>query len=227
MNILRVAVLVSGRGSNLKAIVEAAKREDFPARIVLVISNVPGAGALAIAAEAGVATKVIDHTSFGPGRLGKSSFEAALSSALKDAGVDLVCLAGFMRLLSAAFVAEWRDRIINIHPSLLPAFKGLDVYAAMLKAGVKIAGCTVHFVSAEMDAGPIIGQAAVPVFTDDTSETLAARILEQEHRLYPECIRRIAAGEIALRDDGLVAIARNHGHRPLLNPEPGSGTSRA
>ncbi|MEK7266423.1 MAG: phosphoribosylglycinamide formyltransferase [Pseudomonadota bacterium] len=200
----RVAVLISGRGSNMKALIDAARAPSYPAEIALVISNVPDAGGLVAAESAGVATLTIDHRLSGKGADGKRKFESALTKALKDGRVDIVCLAGFMRLLSAEFVQEWYGRLINIHPSLLPAFKGLDVHAEMLRAGVKLAGCTVHYVSAEMDAGPIIGQAAVRVHSDDTPDALAARILEQEHRLYPECVRGIADGSIRLGPDNIV-----------------------
>lgn len=202
----------------MKALIEAARDSAYPAEIVLVASDVVGAGGLAIAEAAGVATATFDRKSFAKGAEGKCAFEAALSSALKGARADLICLAGFMRLLSADFVDEWRGRLINIHPSLLPSFKGLDVHAEMLRAGVKIAGCTVHYVSAEMDSGPIIGQAAVPVLSGDTPESLAARILEQEHRLYPECVKRIAAGEIHLGPDGIAAIEGPQSSGALLNP---------
>ncbi|MFN0024282.1 MAG: phosphoribosylglycinamide formyltransferase [Parvularculaceae bacterium] len=198
MTRLRVAILISGRGSNMQALIEAAKAPGYPAEIVAVIANVPAAGGLAIAAAEGIPARAIDHASFGKGKDAKRAFEAALGDALEAAGAELVCLAGFMRLLSPAFVDRWQGRLINIHPSLLPAFKGLNVHAEMLRAGVKIAGCTVHFVSAEMDAGPIIGQATVPVLGGDTPETLAARILKVEHRLYPNCVRRLALGEVAL-----------------------------
>lgn len=214
----RVAALISGRGSNMKALIEAARAPGYPAEIVLVISNVPGAGGLAVAEAAGIETLTLDHKSFGRGADGKRKFEAAITKALKNAGAELVCLAGFMRLLSADFVSEWPGRLINIHPSLLPAFKGLDVHAEMLRAGVKVAGCTVHYVSAEMDAGPIIGQAAVPVLSGDTPESLAARILDQEHRLYPECVRRIASGEIHLDANGLVAIGGEQPSGAIANP---------
>jgi phosphoribosylglycinamide formyltransferase-1 len=217
---LRVGVLISGRGSNMKALIDAAKQADYPAEIALVISNVPDAAGLAIAQAAGISTLTVDHRSFGKGADAKREFESALTNALKSAQIDLVCLAGFMRLLSAAFVNDWAGRLINIHPSLLPAFKGLDVHAEMLRAGVKIAGCTVHFVSAEMDAGPIIGQAAVPVLSDDTAETLAARILEQEHRLYPECVRRLALGEVRLRADGVASLGGPSAAGALANPKP-------
>jgi phosphoribosylglycinamide formyltransferase-1 len=218
----RVAVLISGRGSNMKSLIEAARDPTFPAEIVVVVSNVPGAGGLATADDAGIATATIDHRNFGKGAAGKHEFEAALDSALRSANAELVCLAGFMRLLSADFVTRWYGRLINIHPSLLPSFKGLDVHAQMLDAGVKIAGCTVHYVSAEMDAGPIIGQAAVPVLPGDTPDSLAARILEQEHRLYPECVRRIASGAMRLGDDGVVETGGDTASGALLNPAPGS-----
>lgn len=214
----RVAVLISGRGSNMKSLIGAARDPAFPAEIVLVVSNVPGAGGLAAALESGITTATIDHRGFGKGAAGKRDFEAALDQALRAAKADLVCLAGFMRLLSADFVNKWFGKLINIHPSLLPSFKGLDVHRQMLAAGVKIAGCTVHYVSAEMDAGPIIGQAAVPVLTGDTPERLAARILEQEHRLYPECVRRIASGAVRLGDDGVVEIGGAQADGALLNP---------
>lgn len=218
MKKLRVGVLISGRGSNMKALIDAAKAADFPAEIALVISNVPGAAGLATAAAARVATLTLDRKSFGKGADGKGKFEQALTARLNDAGIELVCLAGFMRLLSADFVNDWAGRLVNIHPSLLPAFKGLDVHAEMLRAGVKIAGCTVHFVSAEMDAGPIIGQAAVPVLSGDTPDMLAARILEQEHKLYPECVRRIALGEVRLGADGVAVLSGAQGSGALRNP---------
>jgi phosphoribosylglycinamide formyltransferase-1 len=214
----RVAVLISGRGSNMKALIDAAKDNAYPAEIVLVVSNVPAAGGLTVAAAAGVPTLTIERRRFGKGEGGKHAFEEALSAALKGARADLVCLAGFMRLLGAGFVGEWKGRLINIHPSLLPAFKGLDVHAEMLRAGVKIAGCTVHYVSAEMDAGPIIGQAAVPVLSGDTADILAARILEQEHHLYKECVRLIAAGQAHLRADGIVDLAGDRATGALRNP---------
>ncbi len=217
---LKVGVLISGRGSNLQALLDAAASPAFPAEIALVISNVPGAGGLDRARAAGVPVATLDHRSFGKGVDGKAGFEAALQSALEGAGARIVCLAGFMRLLSPAFVARWQGRLINIHPSLLPAFKGLDVHAAMIRAGVKIAGCTVHFVSAEMDAGPIIGQAAVPVLPEDTPETLAARILAEEHRLYPECVRRLALGQASIGAGGAVTLAGSAPSGALLNPPP-------
>jgi phosphoribosylglycinamide formyltransferase-1 len=194
----KVAVLISGRGSNLQALIAAAAAPDFPAEIALVVSNRPEAAGLEIARRAHVPALVIDHQAYGTGAAGKAAFEAALGDALGAAKADYVCLAGFMRLLSPDFVRRFEGRLLNIHPSLLPAFKGLDVHEAMLKAGVKVAGCTVHFVTAEMDAGPIIGQRAVPVYSDDTAETLAARILAEEHRLYPASLRALCEGRVRL-----------------------------
>jgi len=204
----------------MRALIEAARTTGYPAEIVLVISNEPDAEGLAHAAAAGVATAAIDHRKFGKGVDGKRQFEAAVQAALEDVKADFVCLAGFMRLLSAAFVERWRGKLVNIHPSLLPAFKGLDVHAEMLRAGVKIAGCTVHFVSADMDAGPIIGQAAVAVLADDTPATLAARILREEHRLYPECLRMLALGDAQLTADGVVILSGIGPAGALLNPPP-------
>lgn len=215
---LKVGVLISGRGSNMQALIEAAWLPDYPAEIVMVISNVADAEGLQHARAAGIPTATIDHKRFGKGPDGKGRFEAELHQALEGTGVGLVCLAGFMRLLSPAFVARWQGRLVNIHPSLLPAFKGLDVHAEMLRAGVKIAGCTVHYVSAEMDAGPIIGQAAVLVLSGDTPATLAARILKEEHRLYPECVRRIALGQASIGANGVVSLKEEVAGPALLNP---------
>ena len=187
----KIAVLISGRGSNLKALIDACADDDYPGEIALVISNRPKAPGLDFARKAGASVAVVDHKDFET----REEFDAAISERLRAANVDYVCLAGFMRMLSAGFVDEWRGRLINIHPSLLPAFRGLNVQERMLDAGVKIAGCTVHFVSQEMDAGPIIGQAATPVLPGDTVETLSARILEQEHKLYPACLRLIIDGQ--------------------------------
>lgn len=188
----RVAILISARGSNMAALIEAARHPDYPAEIVLVVSNRREAEGLARAAAAGIATAVVDHTAFA----GKAAFEAALDARLAEAGAEIVCLAGFMRLLSPGFVERWRDRLINIHPSLLPAFPGLDTHARAIAAGTGTHGCTVHFVRAAMDDGPIIAQAEVPVLPGDTPETLAARVLAAEHQLYPEALARVAAGKI-------------------------------
>lgn len=206
----KIAVLISGRGTNLQSLLDACSDDAFPADIALVISNRPGAAGLARAQKAGVATLVLDHKAFGTKEQkyddGRAEFENALSDALTGANVDYVCLAGFMRILTADFVNKWRGRIMNIHPSLLPAFKGLNVHERMIAAGVKIGGCTVHFVTSEMDAGPIIGQAAVPVLPGDDADTLAARILEQEHKLYPECVKLIATGKARLTTGNIVKL---------------------
>jgi phosphoribosylglycinamide formyltransferase 1 len=190
---LRLGLLISGRGSNLQALIDACAAPDFPAAIVLVISNKPDAAGLVRAKRAGIATSTISHRE--PG------FEDALDGALRGAAVELVCLAGFMRVLSADFVGRWHDRLINIHPSLLPAFPGLDTHRRALEAGVKVAGCTVHFVRAEIDAGPIILQEQVLVLPGDTEASLAARVLEAEHRIYPQAVRLIAEGRVTVRDE--------------------------
>ncbi len=191
---MRTAVLISGRGSNLQALIAATRAPDHPAEIALVLSNRPEAAGLDHAREAGIASQVVDQKDYaGPDRTAaRAAFDASLTGALEATGIELVCLAGFMRVLTGDFVAHWRDRLINIHPSLLPAFPGLDTHARALAAGVKLHGCTVHFVREAVDSGPIIGQAAVPVLAGDTPETLAARVLAVEHRLYPACLRLVA-----------------------------------
>src|SRR5947208_2681030 len=191
----RVAILISGRGSNMAALMKAAREEDFPAEIGVVISNRADAGGLGKARASGVPTATIESKSFGKDR---SAFEAVLQSALDQHSIDLICLAGFMRLFTAEFVRRWCGRMLNIHPSLLPSFPGLDPHGQALKAGVKISGATVHFVVPQADAGPIIAQAAVPVRDDDTAETLAARVLNVEHRLYPLALRLLAEGRVKL-----------------------------
>src|SRR5215469_1786687 len=187
----RVAVLISGRGSNMSALIEAAKALDYPAEIVLVVSNRPDASGLARAREAAIATAVIDHRPFGGDR---EAFERVLDDELRKCGIDIVCLAGFMRLLTAWFIGRWSGRILNIHPALLPQFKGLNTHRRALDAGVKRHGATVHFVVEETDAGPVISQQSVPVLLGDTEETLAARVLEAEHRIYPQALRLVAEG---------------------------------
>jgi phosphoribosylglycinamide formyltransferase-1 len=194
---LNTAILISGRGSNMQALIDAAKQPGFPARISTVISNNPDAAGLERAKAAGIHTYVVNHREFRD----KEDFERALDTHLAGQGVQLICLAGFMRLLTPWFVARWRDRLINIHPSLLPAFPGLDTHKAALAADVKESGCTVHFVRSEMDAGPIILQASVPVLQGDTEETLAARVLEAEHKTYPEAVRLIAKGLVNVIDE--------------------------
>src|SRR5208282_4212448 len=187
----RVAVLISGRGSNMTALIEAAKAKDYPAEIVLVASNRPEAAGLARARAEGVATAVVDHTPFGEER---EAFERALDAQLAAHRIDLVCLAGFMRLLTPWFVRRWTGRMLNIHPALLPQFKGLHTHRRALEAGVKRHGATVHFVVPEADAGPIVAQDWVAVSKDDTEATLAARVLEVEHRIYPQALRAVAEG---------------------------------
>jgi phosphoribosylglycinamide formyltransferase-1 len=187
----RVGVLISGRGSNLQALLDACAAPDFPAEIAVVISNRPDAYGLERAREAGVTGLTIDHKVYRSRR----EFDAALDAALRDAGCELICSAGFMRLLTDGFVEAWRDRQLNIHPSLLPAFRGLHPHERALEAGVRLSGATVHFVRAEMDAGPIVLQAAVPVLTTDTPDDLAARVLSAEHIIYPRALALVASGE--------------------------------
>ncbi|WP_306015815.1 phosphoribosylglycinamide formyltransferase [Oceanicaulis sp. MMSF_3324] len=187
----KVGVLISGRGSNLQALLDAAQAEDFPAEIVLVLSNKAGAQGLERARKVGVATGFIDHTLYEE----REAFEKDLDAKLREAGVQIVCLAGFMRILTPWFVEKWRDRLLNIHPSLLPAFKGVHTHERALEQGVRVHGCSVHFVRPEMDDGPIIGQAVVPVISGDTPDTLSARVLEAEHKLYPACLKLVAEGK--------------------------------
>jgi len=199
---LKTAVLISGRGSNLQALIDAAAHPDYPAEVSLVISSQGDAGGLQRARAAGIRTEVINHRAFNA----KQGFEASIDATLRGAKVDLVCLAGFMRILTPWFVERWRDRLINIHPSLLPAFKGLDTHARVLAAGARFTGCTVHFVRPEMDEGPIVVQAAVPVMPTDSPDSLAARVLAAEHRCYPLAVRVIAEGRVRVRNE-LVEIA--------------------
>jgi len=194
----RVAILISGRGSNMAALIDAAKSADFPAEIVAVISNRADAPGLEKAEASGIAAVVIESKPFGKDRAG---FEAVLQRALEEKKVDLICLGGFMRLFTAEFVQRWYGRMLNIHPSLLPSFPGLDPHGQALQAGVKISGATVHFVIPETDAGPIIMQGAVTVADDDTAETLSQRILGIEHRIYPEALRLLASGKLRLEGD--------------------------
>ena len=197
MNRKRVAVLISGRGSNMAALIEAAKDKSYPAEIVLVLSNKADAGGLITARDNGIATEVVDHASFGKDR---AAFDAAMQRVLEAHRIDIVCLAGFMRLLSPGFVGLWQNRMLNIHPALLPAFKGLDTHKRALEAGAKIHGATVHFVVPEMDAGPIIMQGAIAVHGDDTEASLAARVLAVEHRIYPEALRLVAEDRVRIID---------------------------
>ncbi len=206
----RAGVLISGRGSNLASLIEAAREPGFPAEIALVISNKADALGLVRAADAGIGTAVIEHKAF----KGREAFDAALTAALKEARVDIVCNAGFMRLHSPQFVREWYGRQLNIHPSLLPAFRGLHPQAQALAAGVRIAGATVPFVSEDMDAGPIVAQGAVPVLPGDDEDALSARILGAEHRLYPLALRLVATG--AARLDGARVLYAADAPAPYL-----------
>lgn len=218
----RVGVLISGRGSNLRALIEACKAPTFPAEIVLVVSNVPRAPGLAHSEGASIPTRTIDHKDF-PSR---EAFDAALSEALDEARVELLCNAGFMRLHSESFVRHWWNRHLNIHPSLLPAFPGLHTHARVLEAGAKISGCTVHFVRPQMDTGPIVAQAAVPVLPGDTEDSLAARVLAAEHRLYPHALRLVASGAIRVEGEivaGLMRSKEEAPHSPLFSPSLDEG----
>jgi phosphoribosylglycinamide formyltransferase-1 len=212
----RVAILISGRGSNMKALVEAARAPDYPAEIVTVISNRPEAAGLAWAKEQGIPALGLDHKLYE----NREHFEGQLQGVLSMSRVDIVALAGFMRLMTAGFVESWRDRMINIHPSLLPSFKGLHTHERALEAGVKITGCTVHFVRPEMDEGPIIGQAAVAVEPGDTPETLGARVLAAEHRLYPRALSLLAADQVTVSGNAVRLLGSvNHGD-VLFSPNP-------
>ncbi|MBQ8103448.1 MAG: phosphoribosylglycinamide formyltransferase [Afipia sp.] len=191
----RVAILISGRGSNMTALIEAAAAQDYPAQIALVISNIAGAGGLAKASAAGIKTETIESKPFGKDR---EAFERALHGVLLAHDIDLVCLAGFLRLLTPWFVKQWDGRMLNIHPALLPSYKGLHTHERALADGVKIHGATVHFVVPEMDSGPIVMQGAVGVHDDDTADTLAARVLGVEHRIYPDALRLVASGRTRL-----------------------------
>ena len=201
---MKLAVLVSGGGSNLQAIIDACNTPDYPAEIVLVFSNQLDAGGLERGRKAGIRSEAISHKGY-PG--GREAYDTAVSALIEESGADLVVLAGYLRLVSESFVTRWKDKLINIHPSLLPSFKGLHVHQAALDAGVKFAGCTVHYVVPEVDSGPIIAQAVVPVLPGDDAGKLAQRILKQEHRIYPQVIRWIAEGRVSVDDKGIVTVA--------------------
>jgi len=211
----RVAILISGRGSNMAALLAAARSEDFPAEIALVLSNRPAAKGLAAAREAGLATAIVDHTRFGQDR---EAFERALQAELEKQQIDILCLAGFMRLLTPWLVSRWHGRMLNIHPALLPAFKGLDTHARALAAGVRIHGATVHFVIPEMDSGPVIAQGALAVRDDDTPDTLAARVLALEHRIYPAALRLVAEARVRVVDGRCVIDGAPVSDHILLAP---------
>ncbi|BDW96641.1 phosphoribosylglycinamide formyltransferase [Thalassospira tepidiphila] len=201
---LKLAVLISGGGSNLQAIIDACKMPDYPAEIVLVFSNQLDAGGLERGRRAGIRSEAISHKGY-PG--GREAYDNSVSTLIEESGADLVVLAGYLRLVSESFVTRWKDKLINIHPSLLPSFKGLGVHQAALDAGVKFAGCTVHYVVPEVDSGPIIAQAVVPVLPGDDAGKLAQRILRQEHRIYPQVIRWIAEGRVSVDAKGIVTVA--------------------
>jgi phosphoribosylglycinamide formyltransferase-1 len=210
----RVGVLISGRGSNLQALIEACKAPDYPARIVLVVSNVPSAQGLLRAEASLIPALTINHKDFAS----REDFDAALDVALGEASVELLCNAGFMRLHSQGFVERWRDRHLNIHPSLLPAFKGLHVHERVLAEGVKITGTTVHFVRPEMDTGPIVAQAAVPVLPGDTPDSLATRVLNAEHRLYPHALRLVASSAVRVDGELVVGMTQISDQAPYFSP---------
>lgn len=212
---MKIAVLISGRGSNLQALIDAAQSPGFPAQIAIVISNVPDVEGLKRAERAGIATSVVDHKNFD----GRGPFEDALHAELVAAGVELVCLAGFMRLLTEGFVGRWLDRMINIHPSLLPAFKGLHTHERALEAGVRFGGCTVHFVRPAMDDGPIIVQAAVPILMNDTADALSARVLAEEHRIYPLAVKLIAEGRVRVDDARVIISDAQAPAVSMINPK--------
>lgn len=204
----RIGILISGRGSNMVSLIGAARHPDYPVEIACVISNRPEAPGLDRARAEGIAAIAIDHKLF-PSR---EAFEAELDAGLRKAGVEIVVCAGFMRKMTAGFVDSWRDAMLNIHPSLLPSFKGLDTHARALTAGVKVAGCTVHVVRPELDSGPIIAQAAVPVLDGDTEESLGDRVLAAEHKLYPHALALFASGRLTISGE---RVASNQG---LVNP---------
>ena len=211
----RIGILISGRGSNMKAIVEATRAPHFPAEVVLVVSNVPDAEGLGWADSQGVPTAALDHRSYGT----RAEFDDELHTLLTNSNVDLVVCAGFMRLLTPDFVGRWTNRIINIHPSLLPTFKGLNTHERALEAGVKVSGCSVHAVRAELDDGPILGQAAVPVLQNDTPETLAQRVLSAEHKLYSKVLDLLCSEKIEIRGDKVIIINEFNQDNVLYSPD--------
>ena len=211
----RVGILISGRGSNMAALIDAAATAEFPAEILLVVSNRADAAGLDKARSSGIETIVIESKPFGADRAG---FEAALQTALDQHRIELICLAGFMRLFTAEFVQRWYGKMLNIHPSLLPAFPGLDPHGQALRAGVKLSGATVHFVIPQTDAGPIVMQGAVPVQDDDTPELLSQRILALEHRIYPAALRLLATGAVRIEGDVCRSGGRPHQGDALISP---------
>jgi phosphoribosylglycinamide formyltransferase-1 len=214
MTRIRTAILISGRGSNMDALIEAARSPDYPSEIALVLSNRPDAPGLAKARAAGIATAAVDHKIYA----GREEFERSLQAMLDIHRIDFLCLAGFMRLFTPWFIGQWRGRMLNIHPALLPSYKGLHTHERALADGVKIHGCTVHFVVPEMDEGPIVAQAAVPVLDADTVETLGARVLAQEHAIYPLALRLVASGAVRVEGNRVIGAARN-GDDALVAPK--------
>ena len=214
---LRIAVLISGRGSNLQALIDACAQKDFPARIIGVVSNRADAQGLQRATAAGIETAVIEHRSFAD----RAAFDSALDARIREFDAELVCLAGFMRILTAGFVEDWRDRLINIHPSLLPAYKGLDTQQRALDDGIRISGCTVHFVRPDMDTGPVIMQAAVPVLDDDDADRLTARILAQEHIIYPMAVKLIAENRVRVQGNRALVDIPPGPEKALISPSTG------
>ncbi|WP_273543433.1 phosphoribosylglycinamide formyltransferase [Sneathiella sedimenti] len=212
---LKVAVFISSRGTNMQSLVRACQMPDFPAEITCVLSNNLEAAGLKFAAENSIPTRTIDHRDYSV----REEFEAEITQYLTDLNIDLICLAGFMRLLTADFVNRWRDRILNIHPSLLPAFKGLHVHERAIESGARFTGCTVHYVRPEMDDGPIIAQAAVPILQEDTPEDLAARILEQEHRVYPLALRLVAENRVKIHGSRVIIERAEEESHSLINPK--------
>ena len=211
-----VAVLISGSGTNLQALIDACADDSFPARIALVISNNPGVKGLDRAEKAGIKTKVINHRDFDS----REEFDEKLHEALKESHVKLICLAGFMRILDARFVNRWRNRMLNIHPSLLPSFKGLHTQERALEAGVRFTGCTVHFVNPELDDGPIINQAIVAINPDDDAETLAAKVLELEHIIYPQALKLVAEGRVRVVGNKVSIRDVTYANQEIINPLP-------
>lgn len=212
----RVAILISGRGSNMMRLVEAARAPAYPAEIVAVISNRPEAEGLAWAAAEGLPAIAIDHKEYA----NRMAFEARLHAALLEHKAELICCAGFLRMLTGGFIDRWHNRMLNIHPSLLPAFPGLETHARAIEQGVRIAGCTVHVMRLEMDTGPIIAQAAVPVLAGDDEKSLAARVLAAEHRLYPHALALVASGAVRLEGETLDRSGEPHGSAGVLFSPP-------
>ena len=212
---LKLCVFVSGRGSNLQSLIDACADDDYPAKIILVISNIDGIQGLERAKAAGIQTSVINRNNFSS----PNSFDISMIEAIKSFDVDLICLAGYMRILSDNFVDHWHDRMINIHPSLLPSFKGLDVQQRAIDAGVRFSGCTVHYVRRDMDTGPIILQAAVPVLNNENANTLTERILIQEHKIYPLAIKLIGQGRTTIKNERVLIDGATSPGGILINPE--------